>query len=149
MYKRQVLAAQKKNLKIGVILFDTGNPFFDDVLEGVNRKSRELGGYNCSVLVSRVGFDLEAQLRAMDEMVSQGVNGIVLSPYNDPLICDKINELNAREDVYKRQGQTSQIPGVCQGAYAGHRHECSRCIPAHLLLLSVRIHLLSGNDFLQ
>ena len=33
----------------------------------------------------------------MDEMVSQGVNGIVLSPYNDPLICDKINELNARE----------------------------------------------------
>ena len=92
-----VLAAQKKNLKIGVILFDTGNPFFDDVLEGVNRKSRELGGYNCSVLVSRVGFDLEAQLRAMDEMVSQGVNGIVLSPYNDPLICDKINELNARE----------------------------------------------------
>ena len=92
-----VLAAQKKNLKIGVILFDTGNPFFDDVLEGVNRKSRELGGYNCSVLVSRVGFDLEAQLHAMDEMVSQGVNGIVLSPYNDPLICDKINELNARE----------------------------------------------------
>ena len=63
----------------------------------MNRKSRELGGYNCSVLVSRVGFDLEAQLRAMDEMVSQGVNGIVLSPYNDPLICDKINELNARE----------------------------------------------------
>lgn len=91
-----VLAAQKKNLKIGVILFDTGNPFFDDVMEGVNLKSGELGGYNCSVLVTRVGFDLEAQLHAMDEMVSQGANGIVLSPYNDPLICDKINELNDR-----------------------------------------------------
>ena len=89
-----VLAAQKKNLKIGVILFDTGNPFFDDVLEGVNRKSQELGGYNCSVLVTRVGFDLTAQLDAMDEMVSQGVSGIVLSPYNDPLISDKINELD-------------------------------------------------------
>lgn len=91
-----VLAAQKKNLKIGVILFDTGNPFFDDVLEGVNQKSQELGGYNCSVLVTRVGFDLTAQLDAMDEMVSQGVSGIVLSPYNDPLICDKINELDSR-----------------------------------------------------
>lgn len=91
-----VLAAQKKNLKIGVILFDTGNPFFDDVLEGVNRKSQELGGYNCSVLVTRVGFDLTAQLDAMDEMVSQGVSGIVLSPYNDPLISDKINELDGR-----------------------------------------------------
>lgn len=91
-----VLAAQKKNLKIGVILFDTGNPFFDDVLEGVNRKSQELGGYNCTVLVTRVGFDLTAQLYAMDEMVSQGVSGIVLSPYNDPLISDKINELDGR-----------------------------------------------------
>lgn len=91
-----VLAAQKKNLKIGVILFDTGNPFFDDVLEGVNQKSQELGGYNCSVLVTRVGFDLTAQLDAMDEMVSQGVSGIVLSPYNDPLISDKINELDGR-----------------------------------------------------
>ena len=91
-----VLAAQKKNLKLGVILFDTGNPFFDDVLEGVNRKSQELGGYNCSVLVTRVGFDLTAQLDAMDEMVSQGVSGIVLSPYNDPLISDKINELDGR-----------------------------------------------------
>lgn len=91
-----VLAAQKKNLKIGVILFDTGNPFFDDVLEGVNRKSQELGGYNCTVLVTRVGFDLTAQLDAMDEMVSQGVSGIVLSPYNDPLISDKINELDGR-----------------------------------------------------
>lgn len=91
-----VLAAQKKNLKIGVILFDTGNPFFDDVLEGVKQKSQELGGYNCSVLVTRVGFDLTAQLDAMDEMVSQGVSGIVLSPYNDPLICDKINELDSR-----------------------------------------------------
>ena len=57
-----VLAAQKKNLKIGVILFDTGNPFFNDVIEGVNKKAEELGGYNCSVLISRVGFDLQAQL---------------------------------------------------------------------------------------
>ncbi len=91
-----VLAAQKKNLKIGVILFDTGNPFFNDVIEGVNKKAEELGGYNCSVLISRVGFDLQAQLDAMDRMAAQGVNGIVLSPYNDPLIAGKINELSEK-----------------------------------------------------
>ena len=65
-----VLAAQKKNLKIGVILFDTGNPFFNDVIEGVNKKAEELGGYNCSFLISRVGFDLQAQLDAMDRMAA-------------------------------------------------------------------------------
>lgn len=88
------LAAQKRNLKIGVILFDTGNPFFDEVLGGVHKKAEELRGYNCSVLVSRVGFDLNAQLAAMDEMAAKKVDGIVLSPYNDPKISRKINELH-------------------------------------------------------
>ena len=31
-----VLAAQKKRLKLGVILFSTGNPFFQDVLAGID-----------------------------------------------------------------------------------------------------------------
>lgn len=35
-----VLAARKRNLKIGVLLFDNGNPFFDEVLLGVQKKSR-------------------------------------------------------------------------------------------------------------
>ena len=37
-----VLAAQKKRLKLGVILFSTGNPFFQDVLAGINEKAEEL-----------------------------------------------------------------------------------------------------------
>ena len=43
-----------------------------------------------------MGFDLQAQLDAMDRMAAQGVNGIVLSPYNDPLIAGKINELSEK-----------------------------------------------------
>ena len=41
-----MLAAQKKNLKIGVILFPDSNPFFSEVLEGVNAKAKELGCTN-------------------------------------------------------------------------------------------------------
>ena len=37
-----VLAAQKKNLKLGVILFGLGNPFYDDVLSGIREKAAEL-----------------------------------------------------------------------------------------------------------
>ena len=91
-----VLAAQKRNLKIGVLLFDNGNPFFDEVLQGVQKKSRELSDYNCSVCVSRVGFSLDAQLEALDRLAADGACGIVLTPYNDPLIRDRINELDSR-----------------------------------------------------
>ena len=90
-----VLAAQKRNLKIGVLLFDNGNPFFDEVLCGVQKKAQELADYNCSVTVFRVGFSLEEQLSALDRLAREGVCGIILTPYNDPLIRDKINELDS------------------------------------------------------
>ena len=59
------LAAQRRNLKLGVLLFDTGNSFFDEVLKGVKEKQAELAGYNCSVLVRRVGFSAQAQIDAI------------------------------------------------------------------------------------
>lgn len=91
-----VLAAQKKNLKIGVLLFDTGNPFFEDVISGVQAKAEELAGYNVSIVLLRSGFDAAAQLKAMEHLEAMEVNGIVLSPYNDDLIRRKINDLNSQ-----------------------------------------------------
>lgn len=88
-----VLAAQKKRLKIGVILFSPENPFYIDVLQGVNDKADELAGYNCTVLIKQISFDVEAQLNALDELIAEEVNGIALAPYNDDRIRRRINDL--------------------------------------------------------
>jgi len=91
-----VLAAQKKRLKIGVILFSPENPFYIDVLQGVNDKAEELAGYNCTVLIKQISFDVEAQLNALDELIAEEVNGIALAPYNDDRIRRRINDLYHR-----------------------------------------------------
>ena len=88
-----VLAAQKKRLKLGVILFSPENPFYIDVLEGVNEKAEELAGYNCTVLIKQISFGVEAQLDAINELVAADVNGIAFAPYNDEKIRRRINEL--------------------------------------------------------
>lgn len=88
-----ILGAQKKNLKIGVILFGANNPFFDDVINGVNKKQEELDGYNCNLLIKRISMSVKEQLETIDYFVNEGISGIALTPYNDPLISDKINEL--------------------------------------------------------
>ena len=62
-----VLAAHKKHLKLGVILFSPDNPFFQDVLQGVRDKAAELSGYNCTVIIRQVPFGVEEQLKALDE----------------------------------------------------------------------------------
>lgn len=87
------LAAQKKKIKIGVILFTKGNPFFEEVMQGVHKKAGELAGLNCTVLTRRVPFDVDAQLHAMEDLVSEGIHGIVMTPYNAPEIAARINQL--------------------------------------------------------
>lgn len=91
-----VLAAQKKNLKLGVVLLGLSTPFYDDVLIGVRSKAAELEGYNCSVLIRQTEYSLEQQLAAIDELLGEGVNGLAISPYNDMQIREKINELYDR-----------------------------------------------------
>lgn len=88
-----VLAAQKKRLKLGVILFSPENPFFIDVLDGVQEKAQELADYNCSVLVKQVAMNAAEQLKAIDELMEEEVNGIAMVPYNDDRIRQRINEL--------------------------------------------------------
>lgn len=89
-----VLAAQKKNLKLGVILFGEGNPFFDDVIAGIRHKEEELACYNCSVIIKRVAVDTDDQIRAIDELLREGVNGIAISPTNDKRLATKVDEIH-------------------------------------------------------
>lgn len=87
------LAAQKKKYVIGVLLFSEENPFFDAVIEGLNQKMEELSIYGCTVLMRRIPFDLQTQLDTIDELIKDGIHGLILSPYNAPEIQGKINSL--------------------------------------------------------
>lgn len=87
------LAAQRRNLKLGVLLFDTGNLYFDEVWNGVVEKSKELAGYNCTVLTQRVGFSAKAQSEAICALEEQQIDGLVLTPFNDPLVARQIDRL--------------------------------------------------------
>ncbi len=88
-----VLAAQKRKLKLGVILLGAGNPFYEEVLLGISAKAAELAGYNCTVLIRQTEYSLKEQLLAIDELAEEGINGLALTPYNDNAIRRRINAL--------------------------------------------------------
>ena len=89
------LAAQKKKITLGVLLFgeNNGNKYFDDVVEGVEYQREKLEGYGCTILINRTSFDIKAQLDAINDFIDLGIHGLVISPYNAPEISSKINEL--------------------------------------------------------
>ena len=91
------LAAQRKMVRIGVVLFDTGNPFFDEVWNSVLSKEEELNSYNCSVLKKKTGFSAQEQLQAIAELETEGIDGLVISPFNDTAVANKIDQLQSRQ----------------------------------------------------
>lgn len=90
-----VLAARKKNLKLGVVLLGLGTFFYDGILAGVRDKASELADYNCTVLIRQTYYNLQQQLHAIDGLIAEGINGLAISPYNDNAIREKINELHS------------------------------------------------------
>lgn len=143
-----VLAAQKKKLRIGVILFGPENPFFQPVLEGITEKAEELAAYDCTVLIRRVTFDAEAQLEAMKELLSQGIHGLVLTPYNDPQVIEQINRMV--EQGIPVITTNTDIQGSRRLAYVGSNYyECGRTAGGLMRLVTggkARLGIITGSS---
>lgn len=112
-----VLAAHKKNIKLGVILFQDENPFFSEVIEGIQEKADELSAYNCQILMKQVPFGAEYQLKALEDFQKQEVQGIALTPYNDITISQKMNQLSDEGIVFVTFN--TDIPDAKRLCYVG------------------------------
>ena len=90
------LAAQKNKYLIGIIVFSRKNPFFDEVIRGFEEKAAELAFYGCEILIKRVAYHPDAQLSAIESCINEGVQGIIITPYNDERICSALNNAASR-----------------------------------------------------
>lgn len=89
----KALARSQKRLRIGVLLNSGGNSFFDKVILGVRRAEREIESFGATVVLEEMtGYRPEDQLEHLERLVKSGVDGLVLSPINDPAIVAKLNE---------------------------------------------------------
>lgn len=142
-----VLAAQKKKIKLGVVIFSTENPFFEDVLYGVREASAALSDYNCTVIVKEVHFDIAMQLQALKDLVAEGVSGIAIAPCNHPDIRSYIDELF--DMGIPVVTLNTDIEGSKRIAYVGSHYICSGQTAAGLMNLSTmgnaNIGIVSGS----
>ncbi len=90
------LAVRKKNYKIGFILFSNtaNNPFFDDVVAGIESKARDLEELGVSVEIHFSEFDnWRHQIELLELLEKNGISGIAVTPCNHPEIAKKIRQL--------------------------------------------------------
>lgn len=141
------LAAQKKKLKIGVLLFGADNPFFDEVMDGLHKKLDELSIYGCTLAIRRIPFELDTQLSVIDELLSEQIHGLILSPYNDTKIQERIDEL--WEQGIPCVTVNTDIPDSKRIAYVGSDYyKCGQTAAGLLSLMtggSSRVGVVTGS----
>lgn len=64
---------------VGVTVGNLGNPFFVQVVKGVEAKARELGGDDVQVTAVSADYDLAKQFSQIDNFIASGVDMIVVN----------------------------------------------------------------------
>ena len=63
----------------------------------INAKAKELSAYNFTVLIRQVPFDETEQFNTMEALLAEGINGLVIAPFNSLYIAaeiDRLTEMN-------------------------------------------------------
>ena len=92
------LAVRKKKLKFGFIHFDVidKNSFFSDVLDGVESRAAELSAFGVTVQTRESGvYEPERQVECIDELIKDGINGLVITPISHPVVANKLREITS------------------------------------------------------
>lgn len=119
--------------------------FFADLILGAQEAQRALADHGVELLLVEMrGYDIEEQVRRIDWLVSQKIDMLVLTPFDDSRIAEKINELTKQGiEVLTVNSDICNSDRVC---YVGIDFERSGHIAAGLLgLINHRANVLIVN----
>ena len=128
----RTLANKRYTKTIGVILCSEGNPFFNDVINGVNNALEEMGHFGIQNIVRKIkGFDADLLLKEIDGLLAEKISGLVITPVNSPNVAQKIQELeDANIPVVTINTDISSVKHL---AYVGCDYITSGCVAGELL----------------
>ncbi len=89
----KALATRKKNNLVAVIICTGQNPFFDEVLNGIQEMEKEFRHYGISVVIKRLDtLDATAQCAAIEKLCEE-MTGLIITPIDHPKVKKILNSL--------------------------------------------------------
>ena len=88
----KILAARKQPIRIGCFLPSKGNAFFADVIHGFREAEAHYDDFGVSLALREVeGYSAATHIRAMQELVAEGVSALCVSTIDTPVIREYID----------------------------------------------------------
>ncbi len=89
------LSMRNKKFKIGVIAGSIDIPFFELVVKGIKKRAHKYKNAGMSIILKKVNlYKKEMILKALDELIQEEVSALIITSFNDEIICNKVDELN-------------------------------------------------------
>ena len=128
----------KRTRSLALVVSDIANTFWTTVARGVEDEAQRQG---YSVLLCNTDENLAKQLRYLDLLIGQQVDGVVIAPYDsDSQHLDKLRQRNIPTVLVDRRIDGWDLDSVCGDSVAG-----SRALVQHLIKLGHRrIAVISG-----
>ena len=90
----KAFATRNRGRKIGVVINSEGNPFFDEVLQGIYSAAADVADFGTQVIVKRArGYDVSRQIDLIDELILENISMLAITPIDDSAVAEKLNEL--------------------------------------------------------
>lgn len=111
------LGKKKSGPKIGFVSFAEEDQRHADLKAGIFERMEEDKAFAADMLVRETPMNAKDQLAAIDEVIKEGAKGLLLTPFDDEKIVERINKL-------KKKGipvvtVCSDIEGTDREAYVG------------------------------
>ncbi len=89
----KALSNSKRTILLGFILNSEGNPFYEDVLNGIESAKNAYPDFTvaCKIKTLR-GYHVEDQVKAIRHMQRAGVSALILTPVNDDRVAEQLNQ---------------------------------------------------------
>lgn len=86
------LGEPRKGPRIGFVSFSEEDQRHKDLKAGMYERMED-DGYAADLIVRETPMYADAQLSAIDEVIKEGAKGLLITPYDDERIVERINEL--------------------------------------------------------
>lgn len=115
----RALARAKSPVKIGVLVHLSRISFFKGVIEGIRQAETEIANLGGELIIEELpGLDAQKQLEALNALVKKGIQGLAISPAQDELLKNRLNELQQKNKLPVITFNTD-IEGLKRMCYVG------------------------------
>ncbi|MCI1305939.1 MAG: LacI family DNA-binding transcriptional regulator [Lachnospiraceae bacterium] len=93
-------AAVRRRYRIGVITQLSRSPFMSEINRGITEAQKELKNQKVEVLVEAgLSVDTDEQLRAIDHLLAEDIDGLAIMPVDDEKIREKLNRISEERQI--------------------------------------------------